>query len=430
MDDGSRLSMVIVILLLFGAMYFALVETAFASVSRNKLKTDADRGDVRAKKALAITDNFERAITTILICTNILHLAAASLVTVTVTRIWGINAVAVSTIITTIVVFFAGEMLPKSIARKYSEQISLVTAGSLRFFMLIFTPISACLSAIGNLAVKVGNDEPETTVTEDELYDIIEDMTEEGSLDEEQGELISSAIQFGDVTVESILTSRVDLSAIDISMSVNEMLEYVKQQKHSRFPVYDGTVDHIVGVLQIRKFLRAYLQEGESLNVESLLDEPFFVHQSAKIDDILPMLSTQKQNVAIVSDNYGGTLGIVTIEDILEELVGEIWDEDDTAEESIEQIEEGCYIVDSGETVGDVFDALGLEYDEEEDDELINKLMGELAYEQFSTIPEQGDCFVYRNLEFTVLSMDYNRILKLKVRVIPEEVSEDGGEQE
>jgi putative hemolysin len=150
MDDGSRLSWLIVILLLFGAMYFAMAETAFASVSRVKLKTDADRGDERAKRALFITDNFDRAITTILICTNIIHISAASIVTVQVTRIWGVSAVTLSTIITTIAVFFVGEMLPKSIARKYSERISLATSGALRFFMLIFKPVSALLTAIGN----------------------------------------------------------------------------------------------------------------------------------------------------------------------------------------------------------------------------------------------------------------------------------------
>jgi putative hemolysin len=224
MDDGSRLSWLIVILLLFGAMYFAMAETAFASVSRVKLKTDADRGDERAKKALFITDNFDRAITTILICTNIIHISAASVVTVQVTRLWGVSAVTLSTIITTVAVFFVGEMLPKSIARKYSERISLATAGALRFFMLILKPVSALLTAIGNGAAKLTKGDPEASVTEDELYDIIEDMTHEGSLDEDQGDLISSALQFGDVTVESILTARVDLAAIDVAMSHSDIL--------------------------------------------------------------------------------------------------------------------------------------------------------------------------------------------------------------
>ncbi len=233
MDDGSRISWLIVIFLLFGAMYFAVAETAFASVSRTRLKTHADKGDPRAKKALYVTENMDRAITTILIGTNVVHLAAASIVTVNVTRIWGLSAVTVSTIITTLAVFFFGEMLPKSIARKYSERFSLSTAGSLCFFMFILRPFAAILTFIGNAVASVTKGDPEASVTENELYDIIEDMTEEGSLNEEQKDLISSALSFGDVTVESILTSRVDVAAIDVSMSEKEILDLIKEQNHS-----------------------------------------------------------------------------------------------------------------------------------------------------------------------------------------------------
>lgn len=419
MDDGSRLPWLIVVLLLFGAMYFAMAETAFASVSRVKLKTDADRGDIRAKRALFISDNFERAITTILICTNIIHIAAASVVTVQVTRIWGVSAVTLSTVITTIAVFFVGEMLPKSVARKYSERISLATSGALRFFMLILKPVSSLLTAIGNGAAKLTRGDPAASVTEDELYDIIEDMTEEGSLNEDQGDLISSALQFGDVTVESILTARVDVAAIDVSMSHADILAFIKEQRHSRLPVYEGSIDNIIGVLQIRKYIKAYLGSGEALDIRPLLDEAYFIHQSANIDELLPVMSKRKLNMAVVTDNYGGTLGIVTVEDILEELVGEIWDEDDTAEEPIVPLKDGAYEVASDETVGDVFDALGVEYDEEEDEELINKLMGELCYEQFPSIPAEGDKFLYRGLEITVAAMRHNRILKLRVRILP-----------
>jgi putative hemolysin len=430
MDDGSRLPWLIVILLLFGAMYFAMAETAFASVSRVKLKTDADRGDIRAKRALDISDNFDRAITTILICTNIIHISAAAIVTVQVTRIWGVSAVTLSTIITTIAVFFLGEMLPKSIARKYSERISLATSGALRFFMLIFKPLASLLTAIGNGFAKLTRGDPAASVTEDELYDIIEDMTEEGSLNEDQGDLISSALQFGDVTVESILTARVDVAAIDVSMSHADILSFIKEQRHSRIPVYEGSIDNIIGILQIRKYIKAYLRSGEDLDIRPLLDEAYFVHQSSNIDELLPVMSKRKLNMAVVTDNYGGTLGVVTVEDILEELVGEIWDEDDTVREPIVSLKDGEYEVASDETVGDVFDELGVPYDEEEDEELINKLMGELCYEQFPSIPAEGDKFTYRGLEITVASMQHNRILKLRVRILPpEEAPEEGGEE-
>ena len=425
MDDGSRLSFIIAVLLLFCAMYFALVETAFAAVSQTKLKTDVDHGDRRAKKALYITENFDRAVTTILICTNIIHLTAASIVTVAVTHIWGLSAVTAATLLTTLAMFFFGEMLPKSIAKKYSEHICLATAGSLNLFMVILKPLSAILTMIGNGVTRLFRKEPEASVTENELYDIIEDMAEEGSLDEEQSDLISSALQFGDVTAESVLTSRVDLVAIDREKSPSEILELIKKENHSRLPVYSGSVDNIVGVLQIRTFIKEYLRKGDELDIGPLLDEAYFVHSSIKIDELLSVMSRKKLNMAIVTDNYGGTRGIITVEDILEELVGEIWDEDDVAIESIQQISEDTYKVDSRETLGDVLEELDLEYDETEEEELINKLMGELAYEQFSHIPIEGEQFEYRGMEITVSEMEHNRILSLTVRILPPSEEEE-----
>ena len=424
MDDGSRLPWIIAIVLLFCAMYFAVTETAMASVSRVRIKTAADRGDTRAKNALYLLDNFDRAITTILIGTNIVHISVAAIVTVAVTRRWGLNAVSLSTIITTVVVFFAGEMLPKSLGKKYNEKLLLGCAGSMRVLMKLFAPLSALLTAIGQGAAKLTRGDGEISVTED---DIIEDMTEEGTLDSEQGDLISSALQFGEVTVESILTPRVDLAAIDLGDDLEKILADVRGQNHSRLPVYEGTIDNIVGVLQIRKFIKAYLHMGKNTDLRPLLDEPFFVHQSTNIDELLPMMAKGKKNIAIVTDNYGGTVGIVTIEDILEELVGEIWDEDDVVEEPIVELEDGVLRVDAEETVSDVFEHLGFE-DPEENEELVNTQMGEWAYEQFTAIPQVGESFSYHNLTVTVDEMEHNRILKLKVALSP--AQEEGGEKE
>lgn len=426
MDDGSRLPWIIAILLLGCAMYFAVTETAMASASRTKIKTAAERGDARAKSALFLLDNFDRAITTILIGTNIVHIAVASIVTVAVTRRWGLNAVSLSTIVTTILVFFLGEMLPKSLGKKYSEKLLLSCAGLLRALMKLFSPLSSLLTAIGQGAAKLSRGDPELTVTEDELYDIIEDMTEEGSLDEEQGELISSALQFGEVTVESILTPRVDVTAIDVDDSLEDILSLVRSQNHSRLPAYEGTIDNVVGVLQIRKFIKAYLHMGKNTEVRPLLDEPLFIHQSTNIDELLPVMAKSKKNIAIVTDNYGGTLGIVTIEDILEELVGEIWDEDDVVEEPISDLGEGVCRADAEETVSDVFEHLGFE-DPEENEELVNTQMGEWAYEQFTAIPKVGESFRYHDLAVTIDEMEHNRILKLRVELLP--ADEEGGEE-
>ena len=427
MDDGSRLPWIIAVLLLFCAAFFAVAETAYASCPKSRVKAAAERGDARAKTALLILDDFDKAISTLLICTNIVHIATASIVTVAVTKMWGLSAVSISTIVTTIVVFFAGEMLPKSIAKKYSEPLALATGPVLRFLMKVFTPLSALLTWIGQSAAKLTPDETPVSFTEDELYDIIEDMTEEGSLDEQQGELISSALQFGEVTVESVLTPRVDLVAVDISSSLENILAVIKTTNHSRLPVYEGSIDNIIGVLQIRKFIKAYLRLGNNLDLRPLMDEVFFIHQSTNIDELLPVMSKRKLNMAVVTDNYGGTLGIVTVEDILEELVGEIWDEDDVVEESFVELGDGVYMVGADESVTDVFEQLGFE-DPEENEELVNTLMGEWAYEQFPAIPKVGDSFRYHQVQVTVASMAHNRILKLKVVLLPE--TEEGGQAE
>ena len=423
-DSNSILSAIILLILLSFAAYFALCETAFASVSHIRLKLEADRGDRRAKKAVYVTEHFDRAITTILIGTNIVHLAAASYVTVLVTRRWSLSAVTLSTILTTIVVFFVGEMLPKSIAKKYSERISLGTAGSLCFFMRIFTPISAVLTAIGNGAAKLTKGDSEVSVTEDELYDIIETMTDEGELDAEQGELVASALDFADVTVESILTARVDVTAIDVDWPAEKVMNLIRDLRHSRVPVYENTIDNIIGILQIRKYIKAWLADREHVELRSLLDEPYFIHQSTNIDELLPIMSSKKLNMAVVTDNYGGTLGIVTVEDILEELVGEIWDEEDIVEEPCVRNADGSFTFDAEVDIEDAFQFM--DYEDPDEFDFEHKLLGEWTYEQFDLMPEQGGSFTYNGLLVTVEEIEHRRIRKLHIAPVSDASAEGG----
>ena len=413
MDDGSRLPIILAIFLLFGAVYFAVAETAFAACSKARLKAASERSEAGAGQALYILNHFEQAISTMLIGTNLCHLFISALVTLFVTRRWGLSAVTVSTILTTLAVFFAGEMLPKSIAKKYPERLAKACSGSLRVFMTLFYPLSWLLSKIGESAVKLSRQEPELSVTEDELYDIIEDMTEEGSLDEERGELISSALQFGDLTVESVVTPRMDVVALNVDAGGDEILAQIKAQNHSRLPVYEGSIDRIIGILQIRKYIKAYLRGGEQPELRSLLDEAFFVHQSTELSELLPMMSRQRINMAVVTDNFGGTLGIVTVEDIVEEIVGEIWDEDDVIEETVTDLSENACIFDADEHVSDLFEHLDYE-DPEDNDELVDTRLGEWAYTMFDEIPDIGDSFRYHDLTVTITEMEHNRILKLK----------------
>lgn len=424
MDGDSWLSWLSLVFLLLCAAYFALTETAASTVGRIRLRTRLEQGDQRAKKALYIQDHFEQAISTILIGTNIAHISAATLVTLLVTRTWGPSWVAVGTVVCTIAVFFAGEMLPKTIGKKYSERCALATASSLCFFMKIFEPLAKFLTWVGNAFARLSGGDPEVTVTEDELYDIIETMTDEGELGEERGELVSSALEFADVTVERVFTPRVDVAALNVQEEPEKVLAFIRDQRHSRLPVYEGSIDNIIGILQIRKYIKAYLRQKEAPELRALLDEPCFVHQSASISELLAELSRRKLNLAVVTDNYGGTMGIVTVEDILEELVGEIWDEDDIAQEDFRELDGGEYEVNADLSMEDLLDEL--DYEDPEDTEWEHKPVGEWVYEQFDMLPAQGDCFTWHRLHVCVAEMRHRRILKLRVRLLPEEDGKGG----
>lgn len=332
MEEGGKPPLIALIALILFSAYLSFAETAFSKVSKNKLKTAADKGDSRAEKALWIVNRLDRAITTILICNNLSNLSIASIVTVYVTKKWGVNFVSISTIITTIMVFLAGEMIPKTLAGRYSYKSSLSSSGLMKILMHIFKPIAAFLSFIGKKAADHTKEDSDGAVTEDEIQDIIEDMTEEGSIDAEQGNLITSAMQFGDIRVSDILTHRMNVTALDINKSPKEILNFIKKQTHSRIPVYQGSIDNIVGILGIRKFLKAYMHNPKGIKPEKLMDTAYFVHGDTEIHEILPLMSKHKINMAIVKDNNGGTAGIITVEDILEELVGDIYDESDVIE--------------------------------------------------------------------------------------------------
>ena len=428
MDPDSRTS-IAVLLLFIASAYFALTETAIASVSRNRIKVRADKGTPGAKKVLYVLDNFEDAITTLLVCTNIAHIAAAALVTLAVTRRWGLSAVTASTFITTLAMFFIGEMLPKSIGKKTSERSSLVCAGLLVVLMKVLRPVTFLLSGIGKLTLRLTHKNEEVSVTEDEIYDIIEDMTEEGSLDEEQSELISSALSFGDLTVTSIMTPRVDVEGIDINTPSEQILEKLLSQNHSRLIVYDGTVDKVVGVLQLRRFLKSYISRKTIPSIRRMTDKVFFAHQSMPIDELFDNMTSNKFNIAVVLDGFGGTAGIVTIEDIIEEIVGEIWDEDDEIKEPIVRLSDDTILVSCDETAESAFEEAGYEEkDEAQEERFKNLLLGDFICEKMGVIPKKGDSFEYNNLKIRVEEVDHNRVLKAKIVTKP--VSEETGPDE
>jgi CBS domain containing-hemolysin-like protein len=314
----------------------------------------------------------------------------------------------------------------------------------------ILTPGTAILAAIGNFASKMTKGDPEISVTEDEIHDIIDDMTESGSLDEEHGELISSALEFNDVTVESILTPRVDVMGIDINDDPEKILETVRSTNHSRLPVYEGSIDNIIGILRIRRYLRAYIgasanaresaasngdestqsnsgdghkngHNGVSeVNILKLLDEPFYVTESAKVDEILPQMSAQKQNIAIVSDHFGGTAGIVTVEDIVESLVGEIWDEHEEVVQDIQKISENEYIINGSANLDKVFETLHYEEEEEPESLTVNGWI----LDHMMTMPKVGDVVTIGPNVIKVLEVGDRRVTRVRLTVKRDPVEE------
>ena len=407
---------VLILLLFFGA-YFACVETAFASVSKTKIKSLADNKNKKARSASFIIENFDKALITILIGSNICHITFSSIATLMAEKIFQNISVTVSTLITTFLVFFLAEMLPKSYAKSNCEKVSLNYASSLKFLMLVLTPLSFFFSNISKILSKIFTSTKQVTVTEEELQDIIETMDEEGSFEnDDKGELIQNAMEFDDLTAGDILTSRVDLDFIDINMSTNEILEFVKATNHSRIPVFDKTVDNVVGVLRTRRFLKAYIKLNGNVDTRSLLSKAYFVPYTIKIDSLFEKMTKNKCYLAFVTDEYGGTMGIVTIEDIVEELVGDIWDESDEKIEEIIKLSENEYRILSDAYVGDFLEKIEFE---DYDSELSRKSFGMWCGEMLESMPNENDRFTFENIEITVEKVEHNRVVSVKAFVAP-----------
>ncbi len=412
MEGDSWISLILIFVLLIMGAYFASSEIALSSVNKVRIRLLADKGDRGAKNVQYILDHFDQALSTILIGNNLSHILSSSIATVWATRMWGTNAVAATTLVLTVIVFFFAELLPKSVAKKYSEHFSQAIAGSLILLMRVCAPFSFLLTALGNLAANVIGG-ANGAVTEDEFYDMVENIAEEGGLEAEKSELVQSALSFGDHTVDDILTVRVDVEAIDDTDSVDEIIQRIRDVRHSRMPVYHDSIDNVVGVLSCRKFVKAYLKEGSRVDIRQVMDPPFFVHGSVEIADLLPAMNRRKASMAIVTDDYGGMEGVVTMEDMLEELVGDIWDEDDEVVESFVQVNDHTWDVDASMSIDDCFDRMG--YEDYDEDEVAHKNMVNLVYAAFDNIPRQGDSFTYRELRITVLKMEKRRILVLRV---------------
>lgn len=421
MDGGSlRLILIFAVLVLLSAV-FACAESAVSLINKIRVKQRADDGDKRAKHALFLVNHFEKALTTLLILINLTHIAAAAVATLLVGRLFRnsseatINAV--STFGATAIVFLFGEMIPKALANDRNETLSLALSPLVRFLMKLFTPLSAFFTWIANGASRLFKAEETPSITEDELIDIIDTAEEEGVMNEEQTDLLKSAIQFSGTTASNVMTAREQILAIDVSTPPAEVLSVIRASNHSRLPVYEGDIDHIVGYLQIRTFMREYLK-GSGVSVRDLLIPAFFVRPDALIDDLLTVMRQHRFYMAVVSeedeDGCTRTRGIVTIEDFLEELVGDIWDESDVIDKTFSKLGGGRYRVDTHVTVGEAFARMNCPPPEMR----VGK-MPVMAWiiETFRHIPAEGESFTYRNLEITVDEVEGHRVSYVIIQI-------------
>lgn len=417
------MSLYIIAALVLVAGYLSVAEKAFSSVSRAKVKSALDKGENRAKSALFVLDEYERAVASVQIVRSILYLSIANLQSLVVINEYGVKYLIPSLLACAVAVYILAEAVPKAVGERNAVGWSMSTAKFVVLIMALLKPVYIAVTACGVALAELTSGDPEISVTEDELYDIIETMKDEGELNAEKGELVHSALMFADVTVESVLTARVDLAALDVDDTSENIMETLKEVRHSRLPVYRDSVDNVIGILQIRKYIKSQLNPEENQGIEELLDKAYFVHQSTNIAELLPVMSRRKINMAVVTDNYGGTLGIVTMEDILEELVGEIWDEDDEVFETFRKLTDGGVEIDAEADIEETFEYL--DFTDPEDAEWAHKLMGQWAYEQFDLLPDEGDSFEYYNIRFVVSEMQNHRIMKITAYVN----EENGGEE-
>lgn len=319
------------LLLIAGGAYFAGAETALSSVNRIRMMTYADDGSKKARRVLYILDHFDEALTTILIGNNIMHIGAATLATLVAARLkWDDFGMSMTSLGTTFIVFFLSEMIPKTIAKACNERFALLVAPSLRVLMKVLYPLNLLFTAIADGAKKLFRvkEEEEPTVSEEELHDIIETLDEEGEIDEDTTELMQSALDFTETPVAKVFTPWEQVTFLRSTMKPKEIVSIIEETNHSRLPVLNKA-GHVIGIVQIRKYLKAYLQFKENVQLQRVMDRPYFVKLGTPIDEQLAGMSASKTHIAIVRDENENAVGILTVEDILEELVGEIYDEDD-----------------------------------------------------------------------------------------------------
>ena len=413
MDTGDLSTIIALVFLVLCSAFFSASETAYTSLNLVRMKRMAADGDTRAAKVLKLAERYESLLSSILIGNNIVNILASSLATVLFVRALGNKGVTVSTLVITVVILLVGEVTPKNIAKEHAETIAMKFYPVLFALTKLFTPLNWLLGCWQKLIGKVVKPAEDRGYTEEELITIVEEAENEGGIDAHESELIKSAIEFTDVDVEEILTPRVEIQAMELGASDDEISDLFQESGYSRLPVYQETVDNIVGILHEKDF---YANRGK-VPVRDLMSTPTYVMQNTKVSDLLKLLQKTKSHMAVVVDEYDGVQGIVTMEDILEELVGEIWDEHDEVVEEYRALPDGGYLVDGGANLDDMLELFDIH--KEYDPVTVNGWVRE----ELGRFPKAGDSFECDNLIVTVEKAEKRRATE--VRVVPKPAEED-----
>lgn len=413
-SDIIQLIMILIFLILMSA-YFSASETAFSAINRIRLKNLANGDNKKAKVALELSKNYDVLLSTILIGNNIVNIAAASIGTVVFTRYFDKAGAAVSTVVMTLLILVFSEISPKSLAKEAPEKFAMWAAPGLKVLVFLFKPLNFLFMSWKKFLSMFFTVSEDRSITEEELLTIIDEAQNEGGINEQEGELIRSAIEFNDLDVNDVLTPRVNVIAIDLSYSDETIHRMFVESGYSRMPVYETSIDDIIGVIHEKNF-HNYLHSGkEKASIRSIIKPVVWATATTKISKLLTLLQTTKSHMAIITDEYGGTAGIVTLEDILEELVGEIWDEHDEIVEEFVQLDDNEYKISGSANIDKMFDLFNI------DEEYESNTVGGFVIGELGKIPAEGDSFIYEGLKITVIKTNFRRVIEVRVSVLEDE---------
>ena len=403
-----NVTLIIILLCIIMSGYFSATETAFSSLNRIRIKNMADKGNKRAALVLKLSEDYDRLLSTILIGNNIVNIACASLSTLLLVRLLGEDAGAsVSTAVTTVIVLVFGEVSPKSIAKESPEKFSMFSAPILNFMAVLLTPLNFLFEQWKKVLSRFFHSSASQGITEEELITIVEEARQDGGIDEQEGDLLRNALEFNELKAADILTPRIDVVGVNVCAGAEEIASVFTETGYSRLPVYQDSIDNIVGILYHKDFYNKIYGTGKG--IKDVIRPALFITRHKKISQLLQELQASNHHIAVVIDEFGGTVGIVTLEDILEELVGEIWDEHDEIIRSVEKLSDDEFLVLGNANVDKLLELLG--YDEETEAVTVNGwIMNELQ-----KLPEKGDSFRFHEWQVTVMEMEERRVKSARI---------------